>query len=458
MKAAGQKQGKGQGRGGKGGGRTSDAPGLTCPHERLVETAAADPDGCTGRYIAILREDAEGTADAVMANDFAATSAHSRDFAEGALDMAAMGGADTLALDSLGIVILGGAAADAARERRMAVAEDAGIATEQPYILVPETIEWAQVDSASYLRGFRAAANQIAADLLGPAVETPEPPAPAPAPEDEAEAEAAAAAMTWGLRATRAGASALTGRGIRVAILDTGLDLGHPDFAGRRILAQSFIAGETPQDGNGHGTHVAGTACGPRLPTTPGGRYGIAFEADILVGKVLSNAGSGPTMGILAGIDWALANGAQVINMSLGNRVPTVAPHYAQAGLRALNRGALIVAAAGNFNEPTGQPANAPTILSVSSVNRLLQKSGFSNFGKVEIAAPGSSIDSALPRPRRRGFLSGTSMAAPHVAGIAALHAQGRGLRGRDLWRHLQATARDLPLPAIHDGAGLVQA
>ena len=426
-----------------------EAPGIRATHEHLLDCALAHPEGQTGRFIAVMRQDAD--AESLLANDFAATAANSRDFGENAVVMEGLTGADTLMLDRLGIAILGGAAAEAARARAGSLGETAGLATAQPYLLVPETIEWTQTDPASYLQGFRAAADRIATDLLDMMPE----PAPLSPPDM---AEAAAAGLTWGLSATRVGASTATGRGIRVAILDTGLDLGHPDFLGRRILAQSFIAGETPQDGNGHGTHTAGTACGPRVPQTGGNRYGIAYEADILVGKVLSNAGSGPTMGILAGIDWALANGAQVISMSLGNRVQTPAPHYTQAGQRALARGALIVAAAGNFNEPTGQPANSPTILSVASINSMLQKSGFSNFGKVEIAAPGSSVDSALPRPRRRGFLSGTSMATPHVAGIAALQAQATGLRGRALWQALLGRARPLRLPPAQVGAGLVQA
>ncbi len=99
-------------------------------------------------------------------------------------------------------------------------------------------------------------------------------------------------------------------------MLDTGFDVGHPDFAGRRVVTQSFVPGEQAQDGHGHGTHCIGTDCGPRQPgQLP--RYGIAYEAEIYAGKVLSNAGSGTDAGILAGIQWAIANGCQVISMSL---------------------------------------------------------------------------------------------------------------------------------------------
>ena len=430
--------------------RAADAPSLTASLDQLCDHARSHPEGHTGRMIAVFRDPDETDAAGRMRASFAATAASSHDFTEDAVDFSALASADALTFDNLGIAILGSAAAMAARETLAAQGDDMSVTSVQPYILVPETIEWAQIDAASYLRGFCAAADRIATDLADGL--------PDGLPDSEPDAPVAMAAQTWGLSATRVPASAFSGRGIRVAILDTGLDLGHPDFTGRRILAQSFIAGETPQDGNGHGTHVAGTACGPRVPRSAGQRYGIAHECDILVGKVLGNNGSGPTGGILAGINWALQNGAHVINMSLANRVGAPALHYTQAGQKALNQGAIIVAAAGNFNEPTGQPANSPTILSVSSVTSLLRKSGFSNFGKVELTAPGSSIESALPRPRVRGFLSGTSMAAPHVSGIAALHAQGVGLRGRALWIHLQASARHLSLPPSQLGAGLVQA
>lgn len=109
------------------------------------------------------------------------------------------------------------------------------------------------------------------------------------------------AKLTWGQQATNVAASRFSGQGIRVAVLYTGLDLGHPDLATRPIASQSFVPGEDVQDGHGHGTHCVGTACGPLQPgKLP--RYGVAHASEIHVGKVLDNRGSGPDRNILAGI------------------------------------------------------------------------------------------------------------------------------------------------------------
>ena len=136
---------------------------------------------------------------------------------------------------------------------------------------------------------------------------------------------------TWGLQATGVIASDYTGAGIKVAVLDTGMDLEHPDFEGRAITSRSFVSGQAVQDGNGHGTHCIGTACGP-ADVVP--RYGIASQAEIFAGKVLSNAGSGSDAQILAGINWAVANGCPVISMSLGADVAMAHPPYDAAGRR----------------------------------------------------------------------------------------------------------------------------
>lgn len=277
-------------------------------------------------------------------------------------------------------------------------------------------------------------------------------------------------ASTWGLRAIGADASRATGRAVRVAVLDTGLDLEHPDFDGRPVTALSFVAGASARDGHGHGTHCTGTACGPAAPVA-GRRYGVASEAEIFAGRVLDDSGSGTDASILAGIEWAIANGCAVISMSLGADVPTVSTAYETVGRRALAAGVLIVAAAGNNAARAagnrgfvGIPANSPSIMAVAAVDRDLKIADLSaagspvEGGEIDIAAPGVDVYSSWPMPGAHNTLSGTSMAAPHVAGAAALWSQADGAEGRALWEVLVQAARPLDLPASDAGAGLVQA
>ena len=180
------------------------------------------------------------------------------------------------------------------------------------------------------------------------------------------EPAAADGEFTWGLQAVRADRSAPTGQGVRVAVLDTGLDVQHPDFAGRDIVTGTFVPGEF-HDGHGHGTHVTGTSCGPRT-SQAGPGYGIASQASIYSGKVLGDDGSGSDSGILSGIQWAIANGCSVVSMSLGAPTQPGQPFSAafeRVAQRAMQRGTLIIAAAGNESQrsagvvaPVGHPAN----------------------------------------------------------------------------------------------------
>ncbi|XVV05891.1 S8 family serine peptidase [Actinosynnema sp. CA-248983] len=281
--------------------------------------------------------------------------------------------------------------------------------------------------------------------------------------------------FTWGLQAIAANISTATGKGVRVAVLDTGFTVDHPDFAGRTVLTQSFITGETVEDAHGHGTHCIGSAAGPRKPASGGPGYGVAYEADIYAGKVLSNAGFGSDGGILAGIDWALGNGCAVISMSLGSAVRPGTPYsqiYESVGQRALAKGTLIVAAAGNESRrpdkiaPVGHPANCPSILAVGAIDDQRAIAFFScgtvdTVGQVDVVAPGVNVYSSWNGKSGDALhkrIQGTSMATPHVAGVAALMAQQHNARGWELWARLMQSARRLGLPTTDAGAGLVQA
>jgi subtilisin len=283
--------------------------------------------------------------------------------------------------------------------------------------------------------------------------------------------EADETTFTWGLQAVGAPNSTATGEGIRVAVLDTGFDLAHPDFTGRTIVPMSFVQGEEVQDGHGHGTHCIGTSCGPReVATGPG--YGIAYKAEIYAGKVLSNKGSGADGGILQGISWAISNGCSVVSMSLG--APTTPGQaysrtFERVALRALSRGTLIVAAAGNESHrpgeinPVGHPANCPSIMAVGAVDVHGATAWFScgtvdATSSVDVVGPGVDVYSSWPMPLRNKTISGTSMATPHTAGVAALIAQTTGARAYELWARLAQTATRQPLPSTDVGSGLVQA
>ena len=403
----------------------------------LTDGATTWPDQLTGRLVLVLSDDLHADPDA----------------ARTALGEMTGGGDGPVLFPALGIAVVPLDAADPDAVTAM-IADPRIVAAE------PERLYHVRGSlSEEYLRGFADAATF----LHGRSVDAPVEDTAAPVAEDTAE-------LTWGLQVTNAAAVAESGAGVTVAVLDTGVDLEHPDLAGRDVLAESFVEGETAQDGNGHGTHCIGTACGPLLPGT-GPRYGVAHEARILAGKVLSDAGSGSDAEILAGMSWAIENGAQIISMSLGADVDEVSTVYETVGRRALAAGTLVVAAAGNnadrgSGDPgfVGVPANSPSIMAVGAVDNALAVAPFSarssgvEGGQVDLAGPGVDVYSSWPMPDRYLTISGTSMATPHVAGIAALWAQRTGARGEALWGSLVRGAARLPLASADVGAGLVQA
>jgi subtilisin family serine protease len=266
-----------------------------------------------------------------------------------------------------------------------------------------------------------------------------------------------------------------SGRDVTVAVLDTGVDLAHPDLAGRfreSWKASSFVPHETAQDGHGHGTHCVGVVGGPRCSRS-GTRYGVAPGARVLVGKVLSDAGSGFSDWILDGIDWAAESGARVISLSCissrtaGHPYSVVYERVAENLLRS-RPGTLVLAAAGNASErpwytrAVDNPAACPSLLAVAAVHRARRIASFSgrqmdDIGEVNLSAPGVGVHSAWTGGGFR-TLSGTSMAVPHVAGVAALYLQEEPtLSALDLRRALESRAQ--PLGDARDfGSGLVQA
>jgi thermitase len=215
------------------------------------------------------------------------------------------------------------------------------------------------------------------------------------------------------------------GSGAKIAIVDTGVQSNHPDLAGKVVGGWDFVDNDsTPQDGNGHGTHCAGIAAAVTNNST--GIAGTAPKASILAVRVLNNSGSGTWTAVANGITYAADQGADVISLSLGGTVGNSG--LQQAVDYAWSKGSVVVAAAGNAGTTApNYPAYYSNAIAVASTDQNDNKSSFSTYGSwVDVAAPGSSIYSTYPTSTYSS-LSGTSMATPHVAGVAGLlAAQGR--------------------------------
>jgi subtilisin len=258
--------------------------------------------------------------------------------------------------------------------------------------------------------------------------------------------------ITYGLRLIFATYAWRYTKGLnaRVAVVDTGIARAHTDL--RVYGGASFVPGVTSwTDDFGHGTHVAGT-----IAALANGRgvVGVAPQARLYAVKVLNSRGSGMTSWILNGLAACYRARMQIVNLSLGSlatthNLNTYSRAYERAGRLLRRRGILAVAAAGNSGQTSrpyvGNPARCPSFMAVAAVDSQRRRAAFSSYGpQVEIAAPGVSIWSTTNNGAY-GQMSGTSMAAPHVSGVAALNKSRRPyLSGSLIRSRMKATANDL--------------
>ncbi|MFD3994385.1 S8 family serine peptidase [Streptomyces sp. NPDC058583] len=265
----------------------------------------------------------------------------------------------------------------------------------------------------------------------------------------------------------------LTGKGVKVAVLDTGADLAHPDLAGRVTESKSFIAGQEVADRNGHGTHVASTVGGSGAGSD-GKEKGVAPGATLAVGKVLSDEGSGSESEIIAGMEWAAKDiDAKIVSMSLGSREPSdgTDPMAQAVNTLTAETGALFVIAAGNSGYPgsIGSPGAADSALTIGAVDSADEAAYFTSQGprygdqalKPDLSAPGVNILAARSQLVSGSGLytsmSGTSMATPHVAGVAALLAERHpDWTGAQLKSALMSSSKTLDASSYALGSGRV--
>lgn len=247
------------------------------------------------------------------------------------------------------------------------------------------------------------------------------------------------------------------GQGVRVAVLDTGIDPDHPDLEGAIEQTRDFT-GEGIEDLNGHGTHCAGVIAARQNEI---GFIGTAPLASLLIGKVLRNDGAGSLDAVADGVRWAVEERVDILSMSLG--APEGSPGLFEAVHTALARGIIVICAAGNsgalFTNSIGYPGRYGSVITVAAHDQHGQPSGFSSRGSaIDFMAPGQDIWSTY---RQGGYakLSGTSMATPFVAGLAALVLAKHRMAGHhtspienceDMRRHLLRMAAH---PGHHDSA-----
>ncbi|MEU5160606.1 S8 family serine peptidase [Streptomyces sp. NPDC020875] len=263
------------------------------------------------------------------------------------------------------------------------------------------------------------------------------------------------------------------GTGVRIAVLDTGIDGTHPDLAGRVVAERDFSGSADAKDRNGHGTHVASTAAGRGVKDA---RFkGVAPGATLINGKVLGDSGGGAYSDVVAGIEWAVAQGADVVNMSLGGEdTPGIDPLEEAVNRLSAQRGVLFAVAAGNWGPGAGwvsTPGSADAALTVGAVDDNDVLAEFSSRGpaawggpvKPDVTAPGVAVTAAAATgtapqdPPGYATHSGTSMATPHVAGAAAvLRQQNPTWTGDRIKALLTGTAKPGAYTPHEQGAGRI--
>ncbi len=277
------------------------------------------------------------------------------------------------------------------------------------------------------LQGVKHVEQDVLASITGPSC------SPWPSCKNTATVTQPPQTLPWGVDMINAEESWSTsaGRGVKVAVVDSGIDKSHPDLTGNIAGGENFVASgrgarttvdpSAWNDDNGHGTHVAGTIAAVNNTI---GVVGVAHEADVYGVKVLNSSGSGYVSDIISGVEWSVANNMDVINMSLGTSTHVQA--FEDAVNAAYNANILVVASAGNAGDgnvatnEVGYPAKYASVIAVAATDESNLVAGFSSDGaEVELAAPGVGISSTT---KGGGYvrMSGTSMAAPHVAGVVA--------------------------------------
>ncbi len=267
------------------------------------------------------------------------------------------------------------------------------------------------------------------------------------------------------------------GEGVTIAIVDTGIDSSHPDFEGRIGFTSDFSGKGSVEDGHGHGTHVASIAAGSGAASN--GKYvGVAPGATIMVAKVLADNGSGRMSDVMAGVEWAAQNGADVLNLSLGSDGSSDGQDALSTICNTVvDMGKVVVVAAGNAgpgSRTIGSPGAAEKVITVGASTDDDRIASFSSRGptaddrvKPDVVAPGSGIVAArasgtsmgTPVDDRYTRANGTSMATPHVAGLCALVLKGNpGLTPLQVKERLMETAVDLGLDPNTQGQGRVDA